>query len=294
MNFKAGMSIIIITYNRASELKQTIRELLKEKCNFPWEIIVIDQNSSDETKDIFATKLPYVKYVRLNKNLGVPGGRNVGAKHALYEYLFFIDDDANLGKDTTLQKIYDEIAQDTVHSMFAFKISNLDGGLYNWPYGEKRKKNAIDKFECKFFIGCGHLIRKSFFDKVDGYTDAMFFWGEETELILKSVISGDFPVLYLGNIEIIHRVHGNGRNTFDSKRFYYQVRNRLYLVNTYYSYIDCVIYKLYYLLGYLVKALKHGWILEYKRGINDSKIMLCDSLNKKKISHRDLKLYKQF
>lgn len=296
MKSKAGMSIIIITYNRALELKQTLKELLEQKCEFPWEILVIDQNSSDKTSDLCKNNSPFLKYIRLEKNLGVAGGRNVGARYAQYEYLFFIDDDASLGKDTTLQMIYNEIQRDTVHSMFAFKIKNLDGGLYNWPYGEKHKKNVTGRFECKFFIGCGHLIRKSFFDKVDGYTDNLFFWGEETELVLKSLISEDFPVLYLGNVEIIHRVHGNGRNTYDSNRFYYQVRNRFYMVNTYYSYLDCVFYKSYYLFAYLIKAVKNGWLSEYIKGLLDSKSMTDSSVNRNriKLSHKQLKIYKRF
>ena len=49
---KNGLSIVIITYNRKNELKQTLGELHNEQCSFPWEIIVVDQNSTDGTPSL--------------------------------------------------------------------------------------------------------------------------------------------------------------------------------------------------------------------------------------------------
>lgn len=267
-----GISIIIITFNRKKDLEHTLSLLGDLECDHPWEVIIIDQNSSDGTDELFAIERKNVTYVSLTKNLGVAGGRNVGVKHAQYEYMVFIDDDANFTQNNALNKIYNMMTDNPDFGLFAFRINNLDGGLYNWPYGKEKLKKSKEQFICKFFIGCGHGVKKSFFDKVGGYSDELFFWGEETELILKSIACNRQAVFYDGTIEILHRVKGNGRNA-NSGRFYYQVRNRLYIIRNMYPKIAMPIFELYYRIGYLIKAIKNGWLAEYNNGIKDSSLM---------------------
>lgn len=265
-----GISIIIITYNRKDELKTTIDELLKQTAKFSWEVIIIDQNSYDGTDRLFEKENEKVIYKKLDKNYGVAGGRNIGAALAHYEFLLFIDDDSSIGGPESLSSIFSELMNYPEYNLFAFKIINLDGELYNWPYKRKKIKEANNNFNCKFFIGCGHVIRKSFFNLSHGYSEALFFWGEETELILKSVIIGAFPVLYLGNIEILHRVHGNGRNG-NSNRFFYQVRNREYIIKELFPRYMKTFFVCYYRIIYFIKALRMGWIKEYCAALKDVK-----------------------
>ena len=43
-------SVIIATYNRADELVKTLESLAKLRSNGPWEVIIVDNNSSDNTR----------------------------------------------------------------------------------------------------------------------------------------------------------------------------------------------------------------------------------------------------
>ncbi len=87
------VSVIIPTYNRADMLKRAVVSVLKQSYqNF--EIIVVDDNSHDNTKDVVNnfddTKISYIK----NKtNLGASAGRNIGIKKAKYDHIAFLDDD---------------------------------------------------------------------------------------------------------------------------------------------------------------------------------------------------------
>lgn len=279
-----GISIIIITYNRKLELEKTLYLLSDLKCDYPWEVIIIDQNSDDGTTELFKDKNKSVKYVRLSDNKGVAGGRNIGVKYAQYEYMIFIDDDANFVKRDALNTIYHLMKTQDSYDLFAFKITNLEGDLYNWPYSKKRLASVNKTFEAKFFIGCGHAIKKSTFKEIGGYSDILFFWGEETELILKVLSSGKKLVYYDGSIEILHRVKGNGRNS-DSGRFFYQVRNRLFIVRNLFPRITVLFFEGYYRLGYYVKAKRNGWESEYKKGIESSALMRTQFLNRLHLSH---------
>lgn len=86
-------SLIIITRNRAKLLALCL-ENLTQQTKFPTEVIIIDNNSSDNTKSIatlFQNRLP-IKYF-LEKQIGRAAARNRGLKEATQEIILFTDDD---------------------------------------------------------------------------------------------------------------------------------------------------------------------------------------------------------
>lgn len=280
MKIKEGISVIIITRNRCFELRKTIEYLQCQKCNYPFEVLIVDQDSTDDTQTLFCNMQRPFRYVRLDKNYGVAGGRNRGVKLASYNNMVFIDDDAHFVDNNALERIM-HFMNNNHHNLFALHVLNNENELYNWPYGKNMVKFADENFMCKTFIGCGHAIKKDFFYKVGGYSDALFFWGEESELVMKSFKYSRDGVQYIGNIKIVHRVSGNGRNTYDATRFYYQVRNRMYIYKELVPAI-AFLYKWYYQLGYFIKAQKNHWMKEYSKGMKDYKRMPI--MNNQKLS----------
>lgn len=262
-----GISIVIITYNRKDELVYTINSLKKQKYEENMEIIVIDQNSKDGTEDVFKSeKYNEIKYIKLNKNYGVAGGRNIGVTNASYENMIFLDDDAHFSSEYAIKEI-ENIMLNSEMKIFAFRVHDLLGGLFHWPYGNKKKSEYKGRFHVNTFIGCGHAIKKSFFELADGYSNDMFFGFEETELSMKLFSLYNEPIIYIGDIEVIHRVTPTARLD-ENRRFYYKVRNRLYVIREMHP-IGGGIYFLYYIIGYLIRAIMLGTIKEYIEGIKD-------------------------
>jgi glycosyltransferase involved in cell wall biosynthesis len=89
------VSVILPTYNRAHIVSKALQSVLSQTYrNF--EVIVIDDGSTDNTKEIITTiacKDPRVKYFRNNENKGQAGALNVGINLAKGELIAFIDDD---------------------------------------------------------------------------------------------------------------------------------------------------------------------------------------------------------
>lgn len=83
------VSIIVCTYNRSRQLRKTLESLLKLEYT-PYEIIVVDNNSKDDTPQVVA-EYP-VRYV-FEGQPGVAFARNMGLETAKGEYVGFIDDD---------------------------------------------------------------------------------------------------------------------------------------------------------------------------------------------------------
>ena len=91
MNYFMDVSVIIPTYNSSHVLKKCLESLSSSSFK-DYEVIVVDDNSTDKTKDV-VEKYPKVLYFKNNKNLGPAKSRNEGARHANGKYLLFIDAD---------------------------------------------------------------------------------------------------------------------------------------------------------------------------------------------------------
>ncbi|MEA3314362.1 MAG: glycosyltransferase family A protein [Campylobacterota bacterium] len=88
-----NITTIIPTYNRAGFLNKTINSVLNQTIQ-PNEIIVVDDGSCDNTKDIleeFISKSQIIYIYQENK--GVSSARNIGIKNAKYEWITFLDSD---------------------------------------------------------------------------------------------------------------------------------------------------------------------------------------------------------
>lgn len=88
------VSIIIPTYNRASFIQQTILSVLDQTLQ-DFEIIIIDDNSNDNTKEIVDSFFhdDRIIYLKNSKNMGPGAARNIGLKIAKGKYIAFLDSD---------------------------------------------------------------------------------------------------------------------------------------------------------------------------------------------------------
>lgn len=87
------ISIVITTYNRAFLLPKSIKSVLCQ--TFPdFELIIVDDHSSDETPDVVGSfQDPRIRYIRHDRNQGLPASRNTGLQYAEGKYIAYLDDD---------------------------------------------------------------------------------------------------------------------------------------------------------------------------------------------------------
>lgn len=94
-----SLSVVIPTYNRAYQLDNCLTSLFKQ--NYPqrkYEVIIIDDNSYDETRKVtnkYSKKYSNLKVIKNKKNMGPYYGRNLGAKLSKSPIVVFTDDDCN-------------------------------------------------------------------------------------------------------------------------------------------------------------------------------------------------------
>lgn len=85
------VSVVVTTYNQAVYIEQTLMSVFTQTYQ-PYEVIVVDDGSTDDTPSRIAAFMDRIIYVR-QKNQGVAGSRNTGIRKASGEYIAFLDGD---------------------------------------------------------------------------------------------------------------------------------------------------------------------------------------------------------
>ncbi len=233
------IDLIIISYNRLEELKETITNVLNYK-NSLNKIFIIDNNSNDGTDNWLNDLNDDIFYKILSKkNLGVAGGRNLGIQKSDAEILVFLDDDAvfNTKKNDPFLLVSEEFDKNKKLGIVAFKIINYyskEVQRHEFPFVDKNTPPDIKK-KCAYYVGAGHAISKDVFEKCGLYPEDYFYGKEELDLSLRA-INNDFTLIYNPNIEVFHKQSPKGRQKNDEK--WAQVyRNRLVISYKYYPFI---------------------------------------------------------
>lgn len=139
MNTQPYVSIIIPTYNGEKRLPNCLESIKKQ--TYPQdkiEIIIVDDDSTDNT--VRLAKEKYKCAVYRNGTHNPQRGKSIGIEHANGEYLFFIDDDNCLIKDSMLQRLVEAVVTE-----------KANGGQVAWFEYEK-EASVIDRYSSLF--GC--------------------------------------------------------------------------------------------------------------------------------------------
>ncbi|MDY7000917.1 MAG: glycosyltransferase family 2 protein [Thermodesulfobacteriota bacterium] len=220
------VSIIIISYNTWHLLGPCI-ESIREHCGgVAYEIIVVDNASSDGSVEKIRTVYPDVKLIVNNENLGFGRANNQGAAIAGGEYLFLLNADTLLTSPGMRQAL-DYMRRDGV-SMLGPMLLNADGTLQP----SFQKENTLNLQLCRiagmvlrirrlrkaktpetglqavgFLLGAAMLIRSQDLDGEGLFDERFFFNGEERDLCLRFLKAGK-SIFYYPDWRIIH--YGGG------------------------------------------------------------------------------------
>lgn len=86
------ISVIIPVYNRCDVIQRAVESLLQQDFDQPYEIIVVDDGSTDETADVIEDRSPLVRVIR-QENAGAAAARRTGIEQACGEFVAFLDSD---------------------------------------------------------------------------------------------------------------------------------------------------------------------------------------------------------
>lgn len=225
------LSIIIVSYNTAFLLKECIQSILSSSFSFDYEIIVVDNHSTDNTLEILKS-FPNVKVVSNAKNLLFAKANNLGASIAKGKYLLLLNSDTLIWGDNIDRLVkYFDVVDDSVICIGP-KILNEDRsvqsegnfGMTHWDTIVKHFKvgQIFPKFIVKGILppgtyrfnkniphavawvsGACMLIRADLYSSVGGLNEKLEFYGEEPEFGFRTSNLG-YRTLYYPHSEIVH------------------------------------------------------------------------------------------
>jgi len=206
------IDIVIATYNRANQILETIDNILQfiDDIN---KIYIVNNNSTDNTKEVL-DKVTHEKIdiTHSQKNLGAPGGKNIGLRKSDADVIIVIDDDAIFFTDNPIQKVKDIFNANEDLGIIQFKIVNFKEKRiqrYEFP-GDNPEQDGDKEFYAGYFIGAGHAIRKNMLEKVGYYPDDFFYAHEEIDLSYNA-INGGFTIKYFPSVGVYHKKDPGGR-----------------------------------------------------------------------------------
>lgn len=253
------VSIVIVNYNTFSLTKNCIDSIIKNSKNFDYEIIVIDNSSTDRSIHELNAIYNDVRIIESKQNLGFGRANNIGAAIAKGDYILFLNSDCILIENSIkyLLDFYKEFSSKFKIGVLGSLLINNDLEIIN-SYGsfptvfkeiqsffsnrliKRNKKESLDVniqsnyFQVDYVSGANMFLERKLFDKVGGFDDCFFIYFEETDLQFRLSNIG-YKSFILPIKSIIHLEDGSTDNvdnasqwkrvTFKDSRFKYIKRN---------------------------------------------------------------------
>jgi len=200
------LSVIIINRNTAHLLLTCLEHIFRSDLGEKPEVLVVDNGSSDDSVAKVKTAYPGVIILEAGKNLGFAAANNVAAKLARSRYLLLVNTDAFLEKDCA-RALLELMKSDPRIGMVGPQLLNDDGShqtsfeatptlvtetlnrsllkrLFPKRFPGKRP-DAQKAFPVEALIGAVMMLRREYFEALDGFDEDYFFFLEETDLAVR-------------------------------------------------------------------------------------------------------------
>ena len=229
------LSVIIVSYNSMELLENCLFSVQRAMQEIHGEIIIIDNNSKDGIKEYLPSKFPGVKFIFNNENLGFAKACNKGFKISSGDYILFLNPDTVLSETCladciTFFKTYADAGAVGVKmrdekgkflkeskrglpspSASFYKLFGLTAifpgskkiAKYYQGHLPENENNSVDVLSGAFM-----MIKRSVFEKVNGFDERFFMYGEDIDLSLRISQLG-YINYYLGKISITHLKGGS-------------------------------------------------------------------------------------
>lgn len=229
---KPLVSIILVSYNTAEMIQRALNSLIEETTETSYEIIVVDNDSQDNSCDVIREHFPSVKLLDTKQNTGFAGGMQAGVKQAQGEYLLLLNPDTvilNHAIDKLVQfakrhpsnGIWSGITLNNDHSLnsqhawsaptmssllfSAFGLSKIFSKSCFFNYANYGCWDRTSVKEVDIVSGCFFLTTRKLWDQIGGLDPQFFMYAEEADFCLKAKKLGHQPIVN-PDAQIIH--HG--------------------------------------------------------------------------------------
>ncbi len=224
------ISIVIVNYNVKDFLAGCLKSIREASAGLEVEVIVVDNNSSDNSVPTLRPLFPDVDFIALDENIGFGRANNLGFSRANGKYILILNPDTIL-EEKTLRVMYDYMESNAQVGIAGCKVLNPDGTFqlacrrgFPTPWASFSKLFGLQKLfpGSKFFarynqtfrsidetyyvdavIGAFMFARRSAITDAKGFDPDFFMYGEDIDLCFRVQKAG-LKIAYVHTTSIIH------------------------------------------------------------------------------------------
>jgi len=236
---KPLVSIIILNYNGEKLLKNCLDSVFQS--DYPnFEVIVIDNKSTDQSISLIKKFFSTVTIKQLEKNYGFAYPNNYGAKISHGEFLFFLNNDTILQKRSISELLKEMIENKKIaigQSLLLHEDDSVDSSgdfvtKHGIPFSSKRK-DIDSPIRILSARGAAMMVRKYVFDTLCGFDEDYFISFEDVELGWRAAILGYES--YLIPSSVVYHLGGQTIGKISPLITFHGVKNSLTLVTTHFE-----------------------------------------------------------
>lgn len=247
-----------------------------------FEIIVVDDQSPDNSVEAIKQAFPNVRLFVNEKNGGPAVTRNRGIREAKGDIIVGFDSDVTVPDPLCLQKVETAFAEMENAGGLAFRLLQPDGtteDFARWWHPVPIESYADKRFETDYFSGTGYAFNRDILLRARMYPEILYMHYEEYELAFRVLDEGK-AIVYCPNISVVHHEHQVSRRS-EIKTFY-KHRNQILVAVACYPWGKAFAYVLPRTVKSFLDAIRHGHLKAYFRALASARQLTPIRLKERK------------
>lgn len=233
--YSVDLSIIIVSWNVREYLKICLESIVKHTRDLDYEIIVVDNNSTDGTDEEVEGVIKKHGSIRIifiqNKdNVGFGRANNIGLEKARGRDILFLNPDTEI-KDNCLCMLCTFLMKNPEYGAVGCRILYPDGSIYhpcargfptplnvlyemmflNRCFPKSRRFGSLnlefwdknDNRDVECLVGAFIIVRHAVLEQVGSFKDIFFMYGEDIDQCYR-IIKGGWKIRYIADSYIVH------------------------------------------------------------------------------------------
>ena len=274
------VTVIIPNQNGKHFLKPCLKSLNKQ--NIPFKVIIIDNNSKDDSTDYIKKEYPHFTLIENKKNLGFAAAVNQGIRASETDYVFLLNNDAEIEENCILNIVKCIEADENIFAVSSKMIQHGDRTkmddagdeytLLGWTrkVGNGRSPDLYNESRDVFSACAGAaLYRRKIFNEIGLFDENFFAYLEDVDIGYRARLHG-YKSVYCPEAVVYHHGSGTSGSKYNKFKVRISARNNVYLPYKNMPWPQLALNFVFLLLGYFIKYiffLKKGYGKEYLNGL---------------------------
>ena len=261
------LTFIITTYNSAGVIDNCLNKINYDN----YEVIIVDNNSSDKTTEIISEKYPLVNLIKNKKNYGYGRANNIGLRATTTPYALILNPDAfifenDLEKIIAMMNKNPEIGIGAPLLLNSYPQSQSDISHELAIVNNNLIKDFGDFKAVKYIIGACEILRMEFFNKIGFFDEKIFLYYEDDEICHRTILNNKICAICVDAFAYHIGQGSSGTNLRGIyRRFWHRALSKFYWKEKQKGFLNSYFSALKLSFSFLVQIIFYAIIFDFKK-----------------------------